>query len=451
MVAAARKQLLGVALSEVELCALLSTTAGATPQLWRSPVTGSGEGTTPTLASAFSALASVLGAEAGKSPVEIPAMALMPSLAEVRAVSLPALSDTDARQLLTRNGSRYFRAASSPLAVALGDAPGGTDTRMVAATSATLLQQAHEAAQSVGLHLGGVVPAEAAWGAALPTSGALLVCEFDHSHLLTIADGAVVGVRRFRRGALDGEALVKAVPDGGAVRVLGDASARAETEAVLRSAGVSVDGTSVGAAVPASLLESPEAVAAFGAAAAHGARALRLETEGERTARTSQRRRASWQLAAAGAAALVVAAGVYLWGLNRELDAVRAERALLAPQLGTTLVGRTTVDAAFRQLATLDSASTAAPRWSLVLGAVSRELPDEAFLTGFRGRADTISIDGLAVSAARVFDAVERVPMLDGVHASSPVRRETTAEGDALDRFQLAAQLAAQLPTGGTP
>ncbi len=138
--------------------------------------------------------------------------------------------------------------------------------------------------------------------------------------------------------------------------------------------------------------------------------------------------------------------------MRRELAAVRAEREAIRPQLSTTLVGRTTVETAFRQVAALTAEQHDAPLWSSVLADLSRQLPPESYLTGFRGRADTVGIDGLAESAARVFDAVERIPRLQDVRATSPVRRESTPEGVALERFQLSALLgrAPSAPAGTT-
>jgi Tfp pilus assembly protein PilN len=158
------------------------------------------------------------------------------------------------------------------------------------------------------------------------------------------------------------------------------------------------------------------------------------------------------RIAVAAGLLLMLAGALQLWDVRRELAAVRAERDALRPQLSVTLVGRTTVETAFRQLAVLGQAGRDAPQWSVVIGGISEELPFESYLTGFRGRADTVGIDGLALSAARVFDAIEAVPQLSSVRASAPVRRETSAEGEALERFQLTALLKRTSPdsiTGG--
>jgi hypothetical protein len=144
------------------------------------------------------------------------------------------------------------------------------------------------------------------------------------------------------------------------------------------------------------------------------------------------------------AAALLVVTSLVLewWGLQRELESVRSERAALASQISSTLVGRTTVENAFRQLAALGNEERSAPHWSGVLAGLSERLPADAFFTGFRGRGDSVSVDGLAAHAARVFDAIEKVPGLTGVRAAGPVRIETPDDGPPLERFAIAAQLA---------
>jgi hypothetical protein len=139
---------------------------------------------------------------------------------------------------------------------------------------------------------------------------------------------------------------------------------------------------------------------------------------------------------------IVASLGFEWWGLRRELDSVKAERAALAPQISSTLVGRTTVENAFRQLAALGIEARATPHWSGIVSGLSQRLPVEAYLTGFRGRGDSVSVDGLAEHAARVFDAIDKVPGLTGVRSAGPVRLETPEDGPPMERFAIAAQVA---------
>jgi Tfp pilus assembly protein PilN len=166
-----------------------------------------------------------------------------------------------------------------------------------------------------------------------------------------------------------------------------------------------------------------------------------LRTESAIALERADARRATWMISGVAAALFVVAAVVRLWGVHHQLNLVRAEREKLKPQLASTLVGRTTVDATYRHLATLGAAEHAAPQWSVVIGALSAAVPDEAHLTAIRARSDSLLIDGLAEHAARVFDALEKTHGLVEVRAASPVRRELQEGGSTLDHFTIAARV----------
>jgi hypothetical protein len=161
-----------------------------------------------------------------------------------------------------------------------------------------------------------------------------------------------------------------------------------------------------------------------------------------RALRAERIRRIATRTGIAAVVVLMIAGALEKWGLNRELAAIREQRAALSSSISSTLVGRTTVENAFRQLAALGAEERATPEWSAALAALSARLPSDAYLTGFRGRGDSIAIDGLAGHAARVFDAIERVPGLTDVRAAGPVRIETPEDGPPLERFAIAAQLA---------
>jgi hypothetical protein len=153
-------------------------------------------------------------------------------------------------------------------------------------------------------------------------------------------------------------------------------------------------------------------------------------------------RRAAWMIGAAAAGLFLLSAGIELWGVHHKLAAVRAERARIRPQLSTTLVGRTTVDATTRNLATLESIEAASPHWSAIITTLSEAIPDDAYLTAIRARQDSLVIDGLAEHASRVFDALQQTKLLTDVRAAAPVRREPQEDGTALDHFTIAARVA---------
>ena len=118
------------------------------------------------------------------------------------------------------------------------------------------------------------------------------------------------------------------------------------------------------------LPNSAEALAAHFAGSEVGPVLRSEDAVARRRART--RARSTWMIAGAAAALFVVAAAVELWGVHHQLDVVREERARIRPQIASTMVGRTTVDAAYRHLTALDAVERTAPQWSSVIATRQR-------------------------------------------------------------------------------
>jgi Tfp pilus assembly protein PilN len=137
--------------------------------------------------------------------------------------------------------------------------------------------------------------------------------------------------------------------------------------------------------------------------------------------------------------------------VRRQLRMVLAERARLRPELNTTLLGRTTVDAAYAQLATLDTIDRTAPRWSATIATLSQTIPDEAHLAAIRTRGDSLIIDGLADHAARVFDALSKTRGLADVKSAASVRRAAEEGGGAKEHFTIAARVEQPAARKATP
>jgi hypothetical protein len=325
---------------------------------------------------------------------------------------------------------------------------------VAAAASTRLLQAIHEAARNAGWSLEAIVPAEAAWagaGAAWARRKAgtslLLVSHEDRTDLLRIEEGGLAGVRRFRAGGADAALIAEAATESAAgISIVGVPEARRELSHALAGRGVNAE-TPTTAVTDAT--DAPDFLAAVFAT---GEVAPRLVTDVERAQRALWVGRLTARLAAAAAIVLVLAGVIEFWGVRRELRIVQAQRDALRPQLATTLVGRTTVETAYQQLAVLANAERTAPEWSTVIAGISAQLPLEAYLTGFRGNGDSVAVDGLASRAARVFDALDRVGTLSGVRATAPVRLETPIDGPPLERFTISARVgqAAPAPARGT-
>ena len=432
----------GVAISPTELCAADIRLRG--PGAWRVPLESpNGDGTGwPALTSALADLAREVGATEGTL-----AVSLMPPLTEMRRLELPPLRDDEVQRLLSRNASKYFVNARTPQlvgATAAGRRVRGAPSPVIAASaSARLIAAIRAAAQQAGWDVVGIAPAESAWAAAAVALWPLfarqtayaLIAHDDRTDLLQIEHGSLVNVRRFRPGAADAPMIVDTVGREARVGVAGVAQMRRELSAALTSLGVKPS-TPIGDWAAAA--ERGDLLAAHFAGSEIGPV---LRTEDAVTLERDRARKATWTIVGATAALLVTTALIGLWGVHHQLDLIRAERARIRPQMATTLVGRTTVDAAYQHLATLNTVERASPQWSAVIADLTESVPEDAHLLAIRARDDSLIIDGVADHAARVFDAVEKSNGLKDVRAASPVRRELQQEGGALEHFTIAARV----------
>jgi hypothetical protein len=450
-----KKLVTGVAISTAEICAADVRLRGEANRAWRSaleppPADGSNWSS---LASALNDLARTLGITEGTL-----AISLMPPLTEVRRLELPPLTDDDLQRLLGRNASRYFVNARGTQIVGASPATRRVRGRpapvVAAAASARLVASIRAAAEQTGWTVESVSPAESAWASAALAlwpafarqNSYVLIALEERTDLLQLEEGRLASVRRFRAGSADAPMIADTVGPTARIGIAGPPPARRELSVALSGLGVTV------ASPSGEFSAAAEAGDILAAQFAGGEVGPTLRTEGALALERAEARRATWTIAGAAAALFVVAALVRLWGVHHQLNLVRAERARIRPELSSTLIGRTTVDATYRHLATLTTAERAAPQWSVVIGNLSASVPEEAHLTAIRARSDSLLVDGLADHAARVFDALEKTHDLIDVRAASPVRRELQEGGGTLDHFTIAARVTRPIaPEASTP
>jgi hypothetical protein len=434
----------GVAISSTELCAADVRLRGSAERVWRAPLDPppSDGGPWPTLASAFSELARVLGTTQGTL-----AISLMPPLTEVRRLELPPLRDEEVQRLLARNAGRYFVNARGPQLVgAIGAtrrAKGELVPVVAAAASTRLIAAIRSAAELSGWTIDVIAPAESAWAAAalslwpsfVKQNAWAIMAHEDRTDLLQVEGGRLVGVRRFRAGAVDAPMIVDTVGPTARLGVAGTVARRREVVSALAALGLTA-ATATGEW--SAVADRPDVLAASLAGSEIGPV---LRADDALAVDRAQMRRQAWMIAGAAAALVFVAAAIELWGVHRQLRMVQAERARIRPQIASTLVGRTTVEATYRHLAALGEIERSSPQWSAVIAALSDAVPDDAHLTAIRAREDSLIVDGLAEHAARVFDALEKTDLLVDVKAPAPVRREQQPDGTALDHFTIAARV----------
>jgi hypothetical protein len=447
----------GIALSASELCVVRRGAPGASAGVWRlplQPLNGDGTGW-PALTAALHELSRILGVTSGGLEV-----ALMPPLTEIRRLDLPPMGESELRMLLSRNAARYFVGARATQLVGTSMAPqrssGPSGGVMAAAVPQRLMLALHAAAREAGWTVDSVSPAEGAWCAAASAlwpatarqASTLLVCGEDRTELLQLEQGRLSGVRRFRAGAADAALVAEAIGASGdspkvrgvaRVTAVGVSAQRTDLARALAAGGLTVT------PAPAEWAERANHADAIAAEFAGPNAAPLLRSEATFASKREQIRRVVTRMTAAAAVLLLLAAVFELWGAKRQLRAVQADRAAVKPQLSVTLVGRTSVETAFRQLAALASTQRAAPRWSGVVAELGVRLDSHAYLTSLRARDDSVVVEGIAVSAARAFDSMVQTPGLANVRAAAPVRRESPQGAPAQERFSIAAVVAAKV------
>jgi len=383
-------------------------------------------------------------------------VSLMPPLTEVRRLELPPLRANELQRTLTRDASRYFVQARGPQVVGVSlptRRPRRAPVPVVAAAApARLIAAIRGAAQQAGWAVDAIVPAETAWTAAAfalwpvlaKQGGHALVAQEDRTDLLQFDGGRLSGVRRFRAGASDAAMIVDTIGGPSArIGVLGASGPARDLAASLASLGLSaVRAGDTGGA------DRPDILAARFAGSDSGPK---LRGEDSVALERAGAQKAAWIVATAAIVLFIAAAGIELWGVRHQLAEVRAEREALRPQLAATMVGRTTVDATYKHLVTLNQIESASPRWSSVIATLSQSVPEEAHLTAIRARQDSLIVDVLAGHAARVFDALERTRGFVYVKSAAPVRRELQVDGPALEHFTIAARVEPVRPSKTAP
>jgi hypothetical protein len=379
-------------------------------------------------------------------------VAVLPTLAQARRLELPRLKPDELRGVLARSASKYFFGARERQVVGAGTLPSAQRspvTVFASAAAASVVDAILDAAEQVEWRVASVVPAYHAWAAALRAplrkagrkAGWLVLCGADTVELMSVSKGSPQLVRRVRSGGQVAVHVTEVLRDAqraaGATKepaaVIGSTDFREELLAGLESAGIGrlriADEEVVNAAEPL--------------AAAYAARADRTELLPERVhvARRRSARRLAAALSSAAVVLFIVAAGLELLGAQRELNAVMNQRDAIRSEVDLAMGGRDALLGINDRLAILSSLEETAPRWAGVMSAVAEYLPDDAYLTAFRAQGDSLVLEGVADRAADVFQAMQSAPVVVGVRAQAPIRRELRDGEQPVERFTLGARL----------
>ncbi|MFN2567814.1 MAG: PilN domain-containing protein [Gemmatimonadaceae bacterium] len=420
-----------------------------------------GDGSWPALAEALAGLRAELG---GGSARVTAGVALVRPFGHTKALAVPPVRRREIGALVLRNVRRYF--AVGPEA-ALADArflprgrrparaDGAAAQRSALAVCAPQrdVEAVTAAIKAVGFRLDGITTASVALAEAIralvPAARrgrvTAAVCAPDWLETIQLVGGSPRLVRPFpgTRHA-DPTAIARQILDTAAEAPDGarsDAERRGQLLTIgcgevdgelRRAAAASEGGAPVLIAAPALRDLEPTALAAFGAATVGDDVPLVLPDDVRRE-RQARSRGAVARLWAAAAAAVVVAAGVHLWGLSRELRALEAERRAIAPAVARASVSRRAAVSVLSQLETVALLERTAPRYTEALTALADALPDSAYLVSFAARGTSFRVGGVAKATSAVVPALEASPLFAQVVLFSPVERDEASGSEQFD------------------
>ena len=322
-------------------------------------------------------------------------LTLLPPLVRVRTLTLPRLRDHELRMVLARDVGRYLIGVTVPQVIGyrrVGDPRRSPQPVLLAAAPEWLVDGLVRSVEAVGWEVAAIGPAHAAWAAAATSDGTLVVADDGSAEVIQVEDGELSDVRR-----------VPLTP------------------------------------TLASTVVAPEETAARHAQAV---RSFELVPAGIVEARTDWSRQLTRRLWIAAAALLLVTLGLARLDLARELAAIRSERQMIAAQVGGAMRDREVLENRRALLTALASAELQSARWTGVLGGLAGRLPEDAWLTGFRGQGDSLSLDGEAGDAGGVIAALQRADAFSGVQATAPIRQMAREDGESAgERFTLLVRL----------
>lgn len=409
-------------------------------------------------------------------------LALLPPLLSLRILRLPPVADDDLCRVLARDARRYFASPREAPVIGvyrLEEKLGGPTPVLAAAAPSGLVEALFQAGTAIGWEIRNVVPAQSAWAAMAdglqPDSGddgsatpaerdSLVVVALleETIEILQAREGQLIGTRKLPAdwGAQRLAGFVaETLRQGGGLPGAGGASPVEESKPPPTSSSAVVIGREP---MRGSLMEAltahdvdvlTTADEAFQASPTHLAAAFASRVKAPRLVpaeiRAVIRRRSRRQaLALAGGGALLLGvAGLFeLWGLHREVSAVAARRASLAPQVRAALGAGDSLVTEIEKLVTLGELEQKASRLSLALPEVTERLPRTSYLESFTARADTLLLAGAAERAAVVFEGLQKSPRIEAVQAEGPIRRDEADEGVVRESFALSARIGDRSP-----
>ena len=376
------------------------------------------------------ALSIAAGRMLGKADLDI---ALVPPLSEVRLVQLPPLRAHEAIAVLKRDAARYFVGGNGQRALAIqqpkrrGNAP---QPALAAAASATFIDQLYNAASAAGWRVRTVVPALSAWSSATTrASGAprLLAAQSgDVIHVLRI-DAAPTQLRRVPLDALN-EVREAAGSGPGRAFVWCSPELKAALEESLTAAGWQIQSTQSA---------DPLLIAAQFA----GKAPIELIPETRAQMRVARQRALALRLALTAVALLVGAAGLQLWGEQRELNAIRAQRAAIKKEVAPLLALRDSANQVNDRVGRIEDLRAGASHLTAAVIDLATLLPSNTYITAIHANGDSLTVEAAGAQAGGALQTLRTSEVLRDIRLRGSVDRRMEEGAVTTERFTFTARV----------
>lgn len=388
---------------------------------------GPDDGSWPALEEALAGLRGQLGGD-GDTAVDAH-VALLPPLGRTKGVRLPGADRASLRRLVAAEAQRHFlRAPDDPVAdaVLLDGGGDGPVPALAACASGTVAEAVLASVRQAGFDPGLVAPAAYAAAEGARTLDAGLD---DGQWVLELRSEGWRQDLRLEDGRL--RAVAPAPPPAAAGS---DASpAGAETapgrDGPPETAGAGDDRDGAPEAGRRRLEDGdgpagttgPEALAAFGTLVQPEDGLVLLPDEA-RAGWTRRLRARAAALAAAAVALLMVAAGLHLWGLDRELAAVERARAAISERVSRASTTRDAAESLGALLTSVRDLRPERPRWTRVVAELADALPSSAYLDELSVTDRGILLTGSARSPSALIARLEDAPLFRDATLESVTR-----------------------------
>ena len=165
------------------------------------------------------------------------------------------------------------------------------------------------------------------------------------------------------------------------------------------------------------------------------------------SARTSERLKLGFAAALAGAGLIAAGSSLYTaWaGAHLEAALADAQHELAALRTGSG-EAKANSDPLLVVLDSVKARKNSEPAMVILLEELSKNLPDNSYLTGLHLEGDKIRLIGISADAPALVAALEHSPLLSEAHFYAPTLR---SQDDSRDHFQL--ELTRRSPEGARP